>query len=163
VLNILIYIFVGANQKFKIDNDTKIAKFCLFDFLSVQPIIAFFLGFGCTGYSCLFQFEFEQVKSFVFASIVGLIFFFVTAGFIFLVRKLEKKIIQDRAKTVTTERIGQAHTSFAPKSKGQVEILINRHFSIVDAMNNSDEEINESDIVEVVEIKNDMLYIEKVG
>jgi membrane protein implicated in regulation of membrane protease activity len=161
VLKILIFIFVGGDSEVVADFNSEIDTDCSFNFLSVQSIIAFFMGFGWTGYPCLVQFEFGQVKSFIFALIVGLIFFFVNAGLMFAVKKLEKKVVKD--KTTALNEVGQAYINFAPKSKGQVEIVINGQLSVVDAMNNSDEEIKAFDIVEVVKIENDILYVEKVG
>lgn len=45
---------------------------------------------------------------------------------------------------------------------GQVEIEINGQLSVVNASNNTEEQINAFDLIRVVRVSDDLLYIEKV-
>ena len=85
---------------------------------------------------------------------------FVTAYLMFLAKKLEKNIKKD--KNTAVNRVGKAYTSFAPRAAGQIEIEISGQLSVVNAMNDSDEQINSFELVKVNKVVEDLLYIEKV-
>ena len=57
--------------------------------------------------------------------------------------------------------MGKAYTSFAPRSMGQIEIEINGQLSVVNAMNDTDEQINSFDVIKVTKVVDDMLYVVK--
>lgn len=131
-----------------------------FNFLSVQSVLAFFMGFGWMGYAGVNQFKFSNWTTFGVAFAVGLIFLFGTAFLMFGIRKLEKNVKKDNSTALN--KTGKAYTDFAPKGQGQVEIDINEQLSIADAINNTDEEIKAFERVKVVNVVNDILYIEKI-
>jgi membrane protein implicated in regulation of membrane protease activity len=160
-IKLFLFVIFGGGSEVITDFNMEIDTDCSFNFLSVQSVLAFFMGFGWMGYAGIRQFGFSQLTTLISSIIVGLVFLFVSAGLMFAVKHLEKKVVKD--KTTALNKIGQAYINFAPKSKGQIEIEINGQLSVVDAMNNSDEEIKAFEEVEVVKIENDMLYVEKVG
>jgi membrane protein implicated in regulation of membrane protease activity len=159
-IKLFLFVLFGGGSEVITDFNMEIDTDCSFNFLSVQSVLAFFMGFGWMGYAAILQFGFSQLATLISSIIVGLVFLFVSAGLMFAVKHLEKKVVKD--KNTALNKIGQAYINFAPKSKGQVEIEINGQLSVVDAMNNSDEEIKAFEEVEVVKIENDMLYVEKV-
>ncbi len=160
VLKLIIFNFIGGDSEVFADFNTEIDTDPSFNFLSVQSIIAFFMGFGWMGYGALKQFAFGQLKSFIFAFIVGSIFMVGTAFLMFAVKKLEKNVKKD--KTTALKQVGRAYTNFSPMGLGQIEIEINGQLSVVEASNNTEESINAFDLVRVVKVCNDLLYIEKV-
>jgi len=132
-----------------------------FSFISIQSILAFLMGFGWMGYAGFHQFGFtSQLYNFSTAFCVGFIFMFINACLMFLVRKLEKNVKKD--KNSALNHVGRAYTSFEPGAIGQVEMEINGQLSVVNAMNNSEDVINSFDLVKVVKVVEDLLYIEKI-
>ncbi len=160
VLKLLIFSITGSDSEVAADFTTETDTDCSFNFLSLQAIIAFFMGFGWMGYAGLQQLAMNKIESFIYAIVVGLIFFFATAFLMFGVKKLEKTVKKDKSSAIG--KLGKAYTKFEPNGKGQIEIEINGQLSIADAINQSSEEINSFEIIKVVEFKNDLLYIEKV-
>ena len=145
---------VSADFTSEIDTDIS------FNFLSVQSVLAFFMGFGWMGYAGLNQFKFSNWTAFGVAMAVGLAFLFGTAFLMFGIRKLEKNVKKDN--TTALNKTGKAYTAFAPKGQGQIEIEVNEQLSVVDAVNNTDEDIKSFDRIKVVNVDNDILYIEKI-
>lgn len=160
ILKLLIFSITGGDSEVSGDFNTETDTDCSFNFLSLQAIIAFFMGFGWMGYAGLHQLSMGQIKSFAYAVIAGLIFFFASVFLMFGVKKLEKTIKKDKSSAVG--KLGKAYTKFAPDGKGQIEIEINGQLTISDALNTTNEDINSFEIIKVVELKNDLLYIEKV-
>lgn len=160
VLKLILFTIVGGDSEVFADFNTETDTDCSFNFLSSQAIIAFFMGFGWMGYAGLHEFAFGQLRNFLIAFAVGLVFMFVTAFLMFAVKKLEKNVKKDKAATI--EKVGKAYTNFEPRANGQIEIEINGQLSVVNANNNTDESINSFDMVRVVKVVDDVLYIEKV-
>lgn len=112
VLKLIIFNFVGGDSEVFSDFTTELDTDPSFNFLSVQSVIAFFMGFGWMGYAALKQLQFSQLISFLCAFGVGLIFFAVTAFLMFSVKKLEKKVKKD--KNTAVKQVGRAYTNFEP-------------------------------------------------
>ncbi len=144
---------VSADFTSEIDTDLS------FNFLSVQSVLAFFMGFGWMGYAGVHQFKFSNWAAFGIALVVGLAFLAGTAYLMFGIKRLEKNVKKDYSKALN--QTGKAYTAFAPKGQGQVEIEINEQLTVTDAVNNSEEEINAFERIKVVKVDNDILYIEK--
>lgn len=159
VLKMLLFMIVGGDSEVSADFNTETDTDPSFSFISIQTVIAFFMGFGWMGYAGLHQFEFGQIFNLVLALLVGFIFMFVTAYLMFLAKKLEKNVEKDYSTALN--KVGKAYTSFEPKAKGQVEIEISGQLSVVNAVNQSDEKINSFDMVKVVKVEDELLYIEK--
>lgn len=160
VLKLIIFAVVGGDSEVSTDFTTETDTDISFNFVSTQSVIAFLMGFGWMGYAGLQQFDFSQWKNFLIAFVVGFIFMFVTAFLMFAVKKLEKNVKKDKATALN--QVGKAYSSFAPNSAGQVEIEVNGQLTIANAMNNTDEHINSFDMVKVVKVADDLLYVEKV-
>ncbi len=159
ILKLIMFTVVGGDTEVVSDFNTEVDTDCSFTFLSTQSILAFLMGFGWMGYAALRQFGMEQLISFGLAFLVGFLFMGITSYLMFMVRKLEENVKKDKTKAI--EHTGKAYTSFAPHAAGQVEVEISGQLSVVNAMNNSDEQINAFDLVKVVKVVDDLLYIEK--
>lgn len=159
VLKLVLFATVGGDTEVAADFNSEVDTDCSFNFISIQSVIAFFMGFGWMGYSALKQFELSQLISFGAAFGVGIVFMFLTAYLMFLVKKLEKKVKKDKSTAI--DQVGKAYTSFSPRSMGQIEIEINGQLSVVNAMNDTDEQINSFDVIKVTKVVDDMLYIVK--
>ncbi len=161
VIKLALFALVGGDAEVAADFNSEIDTDCSFNFISIQSILAFFMGFGWMGYAALKQFEFGQWLSIAIAIVVGFIFMFMTAYLMFLVKKLEKKVKKD--KSTALNQVGKAYTKFEPQGSGQVEVEVNGQLSVVNAKNDSDEEINSFEYVRVTKIVDDILHIEKVN
>ena len=160
VIKLLIFMVFGAgDSEVSADFNTETDTDASFSFISLQTILAFLMGFGWMGYAALQQFKLDQLGSFLSAFGVGLLFMFGTAYLMFSVKKLEKNVVKDKKTAIG--KIGKAYTAFEPKGSGQIEIEIDGQFTVTDAVNNTDEKINAFEMVKVVKVENDMLYIEK--
>ncbi len=160
VLKLIIFNVIGGETEVFADFTTEIDTDPSFNFLSVQSILAFFMGFSWMGYAGLKQFGFTPINNFIYAVIVGLIFMVVSAYLMFCVKKLEKNVKKDKKTAV--QQVGKAYTNFEPRGLGQIEIEINGQLSVTEASNDSDEHINAFDLVRVTSVHDDLLYIEKV-
>lgn len=159
VIKLALFSIFGGDSEVMADFNSEIDTDVAFNFISIQSVIAFFMGFGWMGYAGLQQFELNQIITFIIAFVVGIIFMFLTAYLMFLVKKLEKNVKKD--KTTALNTIGKAYTTIEPKSQGQIEIEINGQLTVTNATNNTDEKINAFEAIKVVKVENDILYIEK--
>lgn len=157
---ILFTITGGDGTEVSTDFTSEVDTDFSFNFLSVQSVLAFFMGFGWMGYAGIHQFKLSNWAAFGVAFAVGIAFLLGSAFLMFGVKKLEKNVKKDNSKALN--QTGKAYTDFAPKGSGQVEIDINEQLSVVDAVNNTEEEIKAFEMVKVVKVENDLLYIEKV-
>ena len=160
VIKLIMFTIFGGDSEVAADFNSEIDTDVSFNFISIQSVLAFFMGFGWMGYGALQQFELTQLVSFVVAFIVGFIFMFVTAYLMFMVKKLEKNVKKD--KTTALDKVGKAYTAFEPRSKGQIEIDINGQLTIAEAINATEEHINSFEVIKVVKVLDDILYIEKL-
>ncbi len=160
VLKLIIFTVVGGDSEVSADFNTETDTDCSFNFFSTQSIISFFMGFGWMGYAGLQQFHYNQYINFPIAFGVGLIFMVVSSLLMFATKKLEKNVKKDKKSAI--QQVGRAYTSFNAHSMGQVEIEITGQLSVVNAMNDTDESINSFDLVKVVKVVDDLLYVEKV-
>lgn len=159
-IKLLLFTITGGDSEVMADFNTETDTDCAFNFVSIQSVLAFFMAFGWMGYAGLAQFKFSQLTTVLLALAVGFVFMAVTAFLMFSVKKLEKNVRKDYTKALN--QTGKAYTNFAPSSNGQIEIEINEQLSVVEAVNNTTEEIKAFDPVKVVKVENDILYIEKV-
>ena len=158
-IKLTIFMIFGGGTEVSADFNTEFDTDTSFDFISLQTILAFLMGFGWMGYAMLKQFGQSQIISLLSAIGVGLIFMFGTALLMFSVRKLEKNVKKDKKTAIG--KIGKAYTNFAPKGNGQIEININEQLTVVDALNTTDEEIKAFENVKVLKVENEVMYVEK--
>lgn len=159
LIKLVLFATLGGDTEVVADFNSEIDTDCSFNFISVQSVIAFFMGFGWAGYAALKQFALPQLISFGSAFGIGLVFMFLTAFLMFLTKKLEKKVTKDKSTAIG--QTAKAYTNFAPHSAGQIEVEINEQLSVVNAFNDTDEDIKSFDIVKVTKVVDDTLYIEK--
>ena len=160
VIKLAIFSFFGGDTEVHADFNSEFDTDTSFDFISVQSLLAFLMGFGWMGYAGLAQLGWSNLVSILSAIGVGLFFMLGSAYLMFLVKKLEKNVKKD--KTTAIGKIGKAYTNFAPNGNGQIEININEQLTVVDAINTTDEEIKAFDNVRVVKVENEIMQIEKV-
>ncbi len=160
-IKLAIFSFFGGDTEVNADFNSEIDTDTSFNFISVQSLLAFLMGFGWMGYAGLVQLGWSNLVSILSAIGVGLVFMFGSAYLMFMVKKLEKTVKKD--KTTAIGKTGKAYTDFAPKGNGQIEININEQLTVADAINTTDEEIKAFDSVKVVGVENDVMYVEKVG
>lgn len=159
-IKLLIFAFAGSDTDIPdghIDvdgTDTDTA----FSFLSIQSILAFFMGFGWAGYGCIHEFN-NLTLIIAIPIITGLVFMGLSAYLTYLMKSLNKRETFDMTKIIGT--VGKAYSKIAPKSIGMIEIEINSKLTVTEAQNNSDEEIEAFKPIKVVDYKNNTIYIEK--
>lgn len=160
-IKLIIFTFTGGGSEVSGDFNTEFDADTSFDFISLQTILAFLMGFGWSGFAALKQFGISHLYAFLCAVGIGLIFMFVTAYLMFMVRKLEKNVKKD--KTTAIGKTGKAYTKFEPNGSGQIEIEINGQLTIANALNTKDENIESFEMIKVIKVENDILYVEKIN
>ena len=82
-----------------------------------------------------------------------------TAFLMSSLKKLNKVTISD-LKTLIGQT-GNAYTKFEPDGIGQIQIEFNGKLATLPAINKSNEHIEFTDVVKVMDVVDDILYIEK--
>lgn len=159
-LKLIIFNFVGGDSEVSTDFNTEFDSDPSFSFISVQSILAFLMGFGWMGYAGLHQFGLSNLMSLISAFGVGILFMLIVSLIMANIKKLEENVEKNKMDLVNKK--GKAYTSFAPNSKGQIEIDFNGQLKIMDAHNQSDVEIKSFELIIVKKVEDDILYIEKV-
>ena len=139
ILKMLIFAIFGGDTEVHADFNSSFETDHAIDFLSIQSILAFLMGFGWMGLSCMKVWGIRTIYSAIISIVFGLILMFITAYLMFCVKKLNKTVKKDMTKAV--DCIGKAYTNFEPNGHGQIEITINKQLSIEEAVNFSDEAI----------------------
>ncbi|MBD5402688.1 hypothetical protein HDR58_07820 [bacterium] len=160
LLKLIIFTVVGGDSEVSTDFTTETDTDISFNFVSFQSLVSFFMGFGWMGYGCLRQFESSLWSAFIAAFLMGVVFMLGSAFLMFMTKKLEKNVSKDKQTAV--KQIGRAYTNFEPNGLGQIEVEISGQLSVVKASNSTDQKINAFDLIRVVKVENDLLYIEKV-
>lgn len=160
-LKLVIFSIVGAgDSEVASDFNSSADSDPSFNFISMQSIMAFLMGFGWMGFAGLKQLGLGQGINLAVAFAVGFMFMFLMSFLMFSVKKLEKNVKNDKSGAV--QSVGRAYTGFEPFGFGQVEIEINGKLSVVKASNMTDENISAFELIRVVKVEDDILYIEKV-
>ena len=159
IIKTAIFVFTGGDSEVLSDFNTEAEFETSFNFVSLQTILAFFMGFGWLGLACLKNWHLNIWLTALFSVVFGLLLMFGTAYLMFLVKKLNKNIVKDYAKVVGS--VGKAYTSFKPQDKGKIEIEVNGSLSIEDALSRENEDIEAFSPIMVVEYKDNVMYIEK--
>ena len=160
IIKICLFLFTGGDVEVHSDFTTLCDTDVAFDFISIQSILAFLMGFGWVGLACFAQFKLGAIISFITAFVFGLIFMFLSAYLMFLIKKLDKKAKINLEDFVGT--VGRAYTAFKPQSGGQIEITINDQLSVVNAFNMTDEEIHAFMPVKIEKVEDNKIYIVRV-
>ena len=159
IVKTAIFVFTGGDSEVMSDFNTEMEFETSFNLVSLQTILAFFMGFGWIGLACLKNWNLNVWLTGLISIVFGLLLMFGTAYLMFLVKKLNKNVVKDYAKVVGT--VGKAYTSFKPQGNGKIEIEVNGSLSIEDALSRENEDIEAFSKVKVVEYKDNVMYIEK--
>ena len=106
------------------------------------------------------QFNTPMWISMFIAFFVGLVFLFGTAYLMFLVKKLDKKIVVKLEECVGQQ--GKAYTDIQPNSEGKIEIVINKKLVVVEAISLCEEKIDAFSQIKVEKVENNKLYVNKI-
>lgn len=160
ILKTLIFFITGGDAEVHSDfisiSDTDAA----FSLLSLQTILAFFMGFGWMGLVGLNQIKLGTTFAITIAFFVGLFFMFATAFLMFSIKKLNQNTKINLEDCIGKE--GKAYQNIAPQSEGQIEIVINKKLVIIDAFNLEEEQIEAFQKIRVEKVEENKLYIRKI-
>lgn len=160
IVKMCLFLFLGGDIEVEADFDSLTDTDPSFSFFSIQSMLAFFMGFGWVGLAALTQFDVGVLVSLVCAFLVGVLFMFLSAWLMLMIKKLDKRIVVDFNTVVGT--VGKAYTSFNPKSEGQIEIVVNNKLDIWKAVNLTDEKIEAFAQIKVEKVEDNKLYIVKI-
>lgn len=160
ILKLIIFSIVGGDIEVETDFDSFSDTDASFNFLSVQSILAFLMGFGWVGLALYAKYGIGAGFSIALAFCAGLFFMFISAWLMFNIKKLNKVVKIDLNELTGTQ--GVAYTSFAPNASGQIQIDLNNKLSTLDAINANESEIKAFDKIKVLKIEDNKIYIVKV-
>ena len=160
ILKLIVFVLIGGDFEVQADFDSMGETDIAFNFLSVQTVLAFFMGFSWMGLVAVKQFNTPMWVSMFIAFFVGLVFLFGTAYLMFLVKKLDKKIVVKLEECVGQQ--GKAYTDIQPNSEGKIEIVINKKLVVVEAISLCDEKIDAFSQIKVEKVENNKLYVNKI-
>lgn len=160
IIKTLIFSFTGGEAEVFADFNTEFEAETSFDFLSIQSILAFFMGFGWVGLAGIKQWHLSLVLTVIASIAFGLVLMFLTAYLMFLIKKLNHKVVKNYKACIGTT--AKAYTSFQPESEGQIEITLNGKLSIEKAINPSGETIEAFSQIKITDYKDNKFYIEKI-
>ncbi len=160
IIKLCLFMFLGGDVEVQADFDSLSDVDTSFSFFSIQSMLAFFMGFGWVGLFGLTQLKAGILVSLIAAFVMGVIFMYVSAWLMFMVKKLDKSIVVDLNKAVGTT--GKAYTAFNPHEEGQIEIIINNKLDVLNAINMTDERIEAFAQIKVEKVEDNKLYIIKI-
>ncbi|MDR1519363.1 MAG: hypothetical protein LBU23_04360 [Planctomycetota bacterium] len=132
-----------------------------FDYLSLQSILAFLMGFSWIGLAGLRQWGLGSGASFILALAAGAVLLFFSAFLMRQVMRLDSSPSQDYGDALG--RTGMAYTNFTADGGGRVQIEINGKLTVANAINAGGGEINSFDRIRVVEVEDCLLRVEKAA
>lgn len=159
LIKTILFSFIGGDTEVITDFNSEFELETSFNFISLQSILAFFMGFGWLGLACLKQWGFSLKLTGVCSVIFGLLIMFFAAYLMFLVKKLNHKVVIDYASCVGKN--GKAYTAFEPHAEGQIEVDVNGRLSIESAFNDSEQRIEAFEEIKITDYKDEKFYIEK--
>lgn len=159
VLKLVIFSIFGGDSEISTDFNTVCETDISFNFLTIESILAFLMGFGWLGLAGLTKWHLSATISTVIAIVTGIIFMFLSAYLMYCVKKLDKRVKIDINECIG--KTGKTYTSFKAHSEGQIEIEINKQLKVINAFNDSDEEIGSFTPIRIEKIKDNKIYIMK--
>ena len=158
LIKLALYAITGGDAEVHTDVDTNIETDIAFNFISIQSVLAFLMGFGWVGLAGIKQWNMSTLHSALIATAFGLLMMTLSAYLMFCLKKLGKSVKKDYSTCVG--KTAKAYTSFAPNGSGQIEIDFNGQLSIENAINSTDKEIKSFSEIKVIKFENNKLYIE---
>ena len=159
VLKTIVFAITGGDTEVVTDFTSGFELETSFDFLSIQSILAFFMGFGWIALAGLIQWHLRLRYSMLIAVVFGTVLMLGSAYLMFLVKKLNKNVVKDYSACVGT--IAKAYTEFKPSAGGQIEVNVNCKLSIENAVNQTQEVIEAFASVKITDYKDNVFYIAK--
>lgn len=159
VLKTLVFAVTGGFSEVFADFNAEFETETSFDFLSIQTILAFFMGLGWVGLAATKQWGLSVTISLLLAILFGLFLMFSTAYLMFLVKKLNKRVVKNYASCVG--QTAKTYTEFKPNGNGQIEVNVDDKLSIENAVSISGENINAFQEVKITDYKDNIFYIDK--
>lgn len=159
IIKMVVFLIAGGDVEVDSNFDAITETDVSFNFVSLQSILAFFMGFGWSGLACAVQFQTSYKVAFIIGIVVGFLFMYLSAYLMFSIKKLNKKVICDY--TTLTGKEGKAYINISAKKEGQIEIDFNGRLSILEAVNSDDELIEAFCPVKVIKVENNKIYVTK--
>ena len=127
-----------------------------FNFISLQSIIAFLMGFGWMGYAAL-EWHFNGRISVLFAIGGGLLLMLLSVYLMFLMKKLNSTPKYDLNTLV--EKTGTSYIKFGAKGLGKIQIEFNGRLETLEAWNDTDKEIESFKKIKVTKVEGDKIFV----
>ena len=159
VLKLVMFMMGGTDSEIDSDFSSIEDSDASFNFLSIQSVLAFFMGFGWSGVAAMRQFGLGTGVSLGIAIAVGLFFMLVSAYLMHMTKKLNKIVKVDYNEL--KDQVAKTYTAFAPKGKGQIQVTLNKRLAIVEATNTLDEQLPAFTDVIVTKVEQNIIYITK--
>ena len=160
VLKMILFAFTGGDAEVFSDFNTEFEAETSFNFLSIQSILAFLMGFGWIGLAVLNQWKLPTAIAVSSGAIFGLILMFLSSYLMLAIKKLNKNIRKDYKACIGKE--AKTYTAFKAQGEGQIEVVINGKLSVEKAKNISDNEIDAFTQITITDYKDNTFYIEKI-
>jgi membrane-bound ClpP family serine protease len=130
-----------------------------FNLFSIDSILSFFMCFGWMGW-WMHNYNHASFKlCMLVATISGLLGMFLFAFLFAQIKKLEFVPKNDLKELI--DKTGKSYTKFTPKGNGQIQIEFNSKLATLDATSLDEAEINSFELIKVVKVENDIVYIQK--
>lgn len=130
-----------------------------FNLFTIESIASFFMCSGWMGWVAFAQLHYELKISLLISILSGIFGMYLFAWLIAQFKKLEHNPKVDINELVGKQ--GKAYLQFPPSGQGKIQIELNGALQTLDAINNSDIEIKSFETIKVVNVENDIIYIEK--
>lgn len=132
-----------------------------FNLFTLESISAFFMTSGWLGWVALKYLNYSLLITLSISLISGFIAMFLYSFLILQIKKLEH-VPQENIEELLN-KTGKTYLHFAPNGNSKIEIEFNSKLTILDATNNTNEEIPSFTQIKVVKIENNQIFIEKVN
>ena len=161
VIKLIIFFFTGAGSEMSMDFNVITETDTSFNFLSIETVLSFLMGFGWVGLAFYGPFKMPGWMC-IFAGVVFGLFFACLYTFLMMnIKKLDHKPEFNIEEAVGAE--GKAYTNIGAHCEGQAELTINEKLSVVNVINDCDEEITAFTPVKVDKVENEKLYIVRMS
>ena len=131
-----------------------------FNLFTFEGICAFFMAAGWMSWFLKAFIYFSTKRSILIGVIIGILALLFYTWLISKIRKLEYVPSANYSELIN--KTGKAYMKFAPKGQAKIEIEFNSKLEILDATNNSDIEIQSFEAIKVVDVKDNIIYVEKI-
>ena len=159
IIKLIIFMVFGGDTEVNADFNSEFDSDPSFNFISVQSLLAFLMGFGWMGYASL-EWKFSALISIVFAIAGGLILMSISVWLVFMMRKLNSTPKYDLNSLV--EKTGTSYTKFDAKGTGKIQIEFNGKLETFEAWNETEESIESFKNIKVIKIVDNKIFIQEV-